>query len=59
MESADDVELTVDDIRAELSDVGRALFDQAVGSARRVKALRAALADAENAGATGDPAGTR
>lgn len=51
----DDESLTLDDIRGELSDVGRALLDQAVASAQRVKRLRAELARTQNASAPTTP----
>lgn len=41
-------EITLDDVRAELSDLGRALLDQAIESAGRVKALRGELARLSN-----------
>lgn len=41
-------EITLDDVRAELSDLGRALLDQAIESAGRAKALRAELARVSN-----------
>lgn len=47
-------EITLDDILAELTPHGRELVEQAIGSAQRVKALRAELArlsNAENAAA--------
>lgn len=41
-------EITLDDILAELSPHGRELVEQAIGSAQRVKALRAELARLSN-----------
>ena len=41
-------EITLDDILAELSPHGRELVEQAIGSAQRVKALRAELARVSN-----------
>ena len=42
-------EITLDDILAELSPHGRELVEQAIGSARRIKALQAELAHVANA----------
>lgn len=47
--------LSLDEVRAELSDLGRALLDQAIESAGRVKALRNELARATNSAHTPDP----
>lgn len=49
----DQPEITLDDIFAELSPHGRELVEQAIGSAQRVKALRAELARANNAAQPG------
>lgn len=40
--------LSLDEVRAELSDLGRALLDQALDSALRTKALRAEIARLTN-----------
>lgn len=44
----DKPELTLDDIIAELSPHGRELVEQAIGSAQRVKTLRAEIARLSN-----------
>lgn len=46
-------EITLDDILAELTPFGRQLVEQAIGSAQRVKALRAELARVSNAAQPG------
>ena len=50
-------EITLDDILAELSPHGRELVEQAIGSARRVKALRTELARLANDGQSTDTGG--
>lgn len=55
---SDQPEITLDDVKAEMTDLGRALLDQAVGSALRTRQLRAELARVSNALAVpeaGDP----
>lgn len=46
-------DITLDDILAELTPHGRELIEQAIGSAQRVKTLRAQLAAANNAAQPG------
>lgn len=48
-------DITLDDILAEMTPHGRQLVEQAVGSAQRVKALRAELARATNGAHTVPP----
>lgn len=57
MQNDHDDALSLDEVRAELSDLGRALLDQAIASAGRAKQLRAELARATNSAHTPpDPA---
>lgn len=48
MTASQQPEITLDDILAELSPHGRELVEQAIGSAQRVKTLRAELARLSN-----------
>lgn len=51
--TAPDDSITLDDVLAEMSPHGRELVEQAIGSARRIKELRNALAEASNANQPG------
>lgn len=49
----DDRSLSLEEIQAELSDLGRALLDQAIASALRARTLRAEIVRLSNSGDTG------